>query len=209
MEKNEQIDVSNKEVKYSLNILRTILFIFCISLAGCASLHGSIFMKDPLSAEEHNNLGVIYEREGKYNLAIREYKRAIHSDTTLITPLVNLGNVYFRKGEYTEAEKYYKRALKNDETNLEAANNLASLYIETGVDYETGLQLMIRATNNLEEIPPYALDTLGVLYLNLGSKVEAEKFLIEACSGVKGNDILKQEIRSHLLELGINKRCEQ
>ncbi len=209
MEKNEQINVSNQKVKYSLNILRTILFIFCISLAGCASLHGSIFMKDPLSAEEHNNLGVIYEREGKYNLAIREYKRAIHSDTTLITPLVNLGNVYFRKGEYTEAEKYYKRALKNDRTNLEAANNLASLYIETGVDYETGLQLMIRATNNLEEIPPYALDTLGVLYLNLGSKVEAEKFLIEACGGVIDDDTLKEEIRSHLLELGINKRCEQ
>jgi len=209
MEKNEQINVNNQKVKYSINILRTMLFIFCISLSGCASLHGSIFMKDPLSAEEHNNLGVIYEREGKYTLAIREYKQAVHSDTTLITPLVNLGNIYLKKGEYTEAEKYYKRALKNDRTNLEAANNLASLYIETGVDYEAGLQLMIRATNNLEEIPPYALDTLGVLYLNLGSEVEAEKFLIEACSGVKGNDILKQEIRSHLLELGINKRCEQ
>ena len=104
---------------------------------------------------------------------------------------------------------YYKKALKKDGTNLEAANNLASLYIETGVDYETGLQLMIRATNNLEEIPPYALDTLGVLYLNLGSKVEAEKFLIEACGGVIDDDALKEEIRSHLLELGINKRCEQ
>ena len=209
MEKNEQIDVSNKEVKYSLNILRTILFIFCISLAGCASLHGSIYMKDPLSAEEHNNLGVIYEQEDKYDLAIREYKRAINSDGELITPLINLGNVYLKKGEYTEAEKYYKKALKKDETSLQAANNLASLYIETGSNYKEGLQLMIRATNNLEKIPPYALDTMGVLHLKLGEKVEAEKFLIEACGGVIDDDTLKEEIRSHLLGLGINKRCGQ
>jgi tetratricopeptide (TPR) repeat protein len=164
-------------------------------------------MEDPLTAEEHNNLGVIYEREGKDDLAIREYKRAVNSDDTLITPLVNLGNVYFRKGEYTKAEKYYKKALDKDGTNLEAANNLASLYIETGSNYKEGLQYMILATGSLKEIPPYALDTLGVLHLKLGDKVEAEKFLIEACGGVKGNDTLKEEIRSHLLELGINKRC--
>ena len=194
-------------MKHPLQTFRPIFFILCISLAGCASLHGSIFMEDPLTAEEHNNLGVIYEREGKNDLAIREYKRAINSDDSLITPLVNLGNVYFRKSEYTEAEKYYKRALNKDETNLEAANNLASLYIETGKDYEAGLQHMIAATKHLDNIPPYALDTMGVLYLKLGDKIESEKFLLEACNGVKGNDTLKEKIRSHLLELGINKRC--
>jgi len=207
MGKNEQTYVSNQKVKHSLKILQPVLFIFCILLAGCASLHGSIFMEDPLTAEEHNNLGVIYEREGKNDLAIREYKRAINSDDELITPLVNLGNVYFMQGEYTEAEKYYKRALKKDETNLQAANNLASLYIETGSNYKEGLQYMILATNNQEEISPYALDTMGVLHLKLGDKVEAEKFFIEACSGVIGNDTLREETRSHLLELGINKRC--
>jgi len=208
MEKNEQTDVSNQKVKHFLQILHPILFIFCISLAGCASLHGSIFMEDPLTAEEHNNLGVIYEREGKYDLAIREYKRAVNSDNTLVTPLVNLGNVYFKKGEYTKAEKYYKKALKKDETNLESANNLASLYIESGEDYKEGLEYMLLVTNNMEEIPPYALDTLGVLHLKLGDKMEAEKFFIKACNRVKGNDPLKEEIRSHLLELGINMRCE-
>ena len=165
-------------------------------------------MEDPLTAEEHNNLGVIYEREGKYDLAIREYKSAVNSDNTLVTPLVNLGNVYFGEGEYTQAEKYYKRALKKDETNLEAANNLASLYIESGEDYKEGLEYMLLATNNMEEIPPYALDTLGVLHLKLGDKMEAEKFFIKACNRVKSNDTLKEEIRSHLLELGINMRCE-
>ena len=208
MEKNEQTYVGNQKLRHPLQIFHPIFFMLYISFAGCASLQGSIFMEDPLTAEEHNNLGVIYEGEGKDDLAIREYKRAVNSDGTLSTPLVNLGNVYFKKGEYTKAEKYYQKALKKDETNLQAANNLASLYIETGGDYQQGLDQMLLATGGLDIIPPYALDTMGVLHLKLGDKVGAEKFFIEACSKLNDNDSLREEIRSHLWQLGINKRCE-
>jgi len=193
-------------VKNLLLILSPIIIILFFS-GGCASLEGSLFMKDPLTAEEHNNLGVIYEREGKYDLAIREYKRAISSDETLVTPIVNLGNVYFKEGEYTKAEKYYKKALNIDEINVEAANNLASLYIETGGQYKEGLEYMLLSTKHLETIPPYALDTIGVLYIKLKNNVEAEKFLVQACSTVKSNEVLREEIRSHLWQLGMNKRC--
>ena len=207
MEENEQTYAGNQKVRHPLQIFRPIFFMLCILSTGCASLQGSIFMEDPLTAEEHNNLGVIYEREGKLELAIREYKRAINSDNTLVTPIVNLGNVYSKQGEYTNAEKYYKKALTKEGTNLEAANNLAWLYIETGGDYKEGLGYMLAATDKLKEVPPYALDTLGVLHLKLGDKAEAEKFLIQACNTVKGSDALKEEIRSHLLEVGINMRC--
>ncbi len=207
MGKNEQTYVSNNTVKNLLLILNPMILVIMISSGGCASLEGSLFMKDPLNAQEHNNLGVIYEREGKNDLAIREYKSAISSDNTLATPLVNLGNVYFKEGEYTKAEKYYKRALNYDETNLEAANNLASLYIEIGAQYKEGLEYMLQATKNLEIIPPYALDTIGVLYIKLGDNVEAERVLIRACNNIKDNESLREEIRSHLWQLGINKRC--
>jgi len=207
MGKNEQTYVSNNTVRNSIIAFYPLVIFILIFCGSCASLQGSLFMKDPLTAEEHNNLGVIYEREGKNDLAIREYKSAISSDNTLATPIVNLGNVYFKEGEYTKAEKYYKRALSNDETNLEAANNLASLYIEIGAQYKEGLEYMLQATKNLETIPPYALDTIGVLYIKLGKNIEAEKFLVQACSNVKNNESLREEIRSHLWQLGINKRC--
>jgi Tfp pilus assembly protein PilF len=164
-------------------------------------------MEDPLTAEEHNNLGVIYEREGKNELAIREYKKAISSDSSLVTPLVNLGNVYLKQGEFTESEESYKRALKLDEKNLEAANNLASLYLETGENYKAGLEYMRQATEGLESTPPYALDTIGVLYLKLGQKEEAEKYLVQACETVGANEDLIEEIRANLWQLGINRRC--
>jgi len=193
-------------VRNSLKILTNLIILGILS-GGCASLQGSLFMEDPLTAEEHNNLGVIYEREGKNDLAIREYKKAISSDSSLATPLVNMGNVYLKQGEFTESEKFYKRALELDETNLEAANNLSSLYLETGKHYDEGLGYMLQATEGLESIPPYALDTIGVLYLKLGREEEAEKYLVQACETVENNEKLTQEIRANLWQLGINRSC--
>lgn len=207
MGKDEQFNVSNYSMNISQEILTPFGILLFVLLAGCASLSTSLFMKDPLTAEEHNNLGVIYEREGKHDLAIREYKRAISSDSSLIPPHVNLGNVYSKEGEFTKAERSYKKALELDENNLQASNNLASLYIETGEQYDQGLEYMLVATNEIETIPPYALDTIGVLYLKLGNKTEAENYLIRACDTVKNDETLINEIRSNLWQLGINKRC--
>lgn len=208
MGKNEQTYAGGIKMR-SAQLKINALIIFILFSSGCASLHGSLFMKDPLTAEEHNNLGVIYEREGKLDLAIREYKSAISSDSSLVTPVVNLGNVYFKQGEYTKAEKYYNKALEKDETNLQAANNLASLYIETGSNYKEGLNHMLLAIKGLDTVPPYALDTIGVLYLRLEDRKNAETFLIRACENVGDNPALVEEIRSHLWKLGINKRCGQ
>ena len=148
-----------------------------MTLQGCASLYGSYFIKDPLTAEEHNNLGVIYEREGKLELALREYKRASAIDGELVTPIVNTGNVYFKLGKYEEAVKYYKKGLKKDPQNIEAANNLASVYIKTGENFEEGLSFLLAASKSEEPIPAYTLDTLGVLYMRTGDRDKASKYL--------------------------------
>lgn len=177
-------------------------------LSGCASLYASYFMDDPLTAEEHNNLGVIYEREGKYDLALKEYKLALSADGELVTPLVNIGNVYMKQGNYKEAEKYYKKALKKDKHNLGAANNLASLYIETGENYSEGLNyLLTAAAESQNPVPAYALDTLGVLYMRTGDRDKARKYLFDACKNAAGDEGLNKEINANLAELGENEGC--
>ncbi|MEW6144775.1 MAG: tetratricopeptide repeat protein [Thermodesulfobacteriota bacterium] len=183
------------------------ILILSLIASGCASVYGPYFAEDPLTAEEHNNLGVIYEREGKYDLAVREYKRAASADRELVVPLVNLGNVYQKKGETEEAEKYYKKALKKDRRNIEAANNLASLYIETGENYEEGLEVLLAATETKNPVPAYALDTLGVLYFKTGNVEKAKEYLIEACAKASGDEKLKSEINTHLAEMGDTAGC--
>jgi tetratricopeptide (TPR) repeat protein len=183
------------------------LLILSSITSGCASIYGSYFAEDPLTAEEHNNLGVIYEREGKYDLAVREYKRAASADRELVVPLVNLGNVYQKKGEPDEAEEYYKKALKKDGQNIEAANNLASLYIETGENYEEGLDILLAAAGARNPVPAYALDTLGVLYYKTGDIEKAKEYLTEACARASGDERLKSEINTHLAETGDTAGC--
>jgi len=208
MEENEQAYVNNQTVMHKL-IGTNILFLLTVLIStGCSSILAPISSNDPLTAGEHNNLGVIYEQEGKYDLALREYKMAASKDPELVTPLVNIGNVYLKQSEYEDAEKYYKKALKKDSMNMEAANNLASLYIETGGDYREGLKYLVAATNHIEPIPPYALDTLGVLYLKLGDIDKAALSLRDACNTSDGDPELKKEINRHMSKIGEGEICE-
>ncbi|MER3447296.1 MAG: hypothetical protein C4291_10835 [Candidatus Dadabacteria bacterium] len=175
--------------------------ILIISLSECSYLPKIVLLKDPLTAEEHNNLGVAYESEGKYDLAIKEYKKALDKDGSLVVPLVNIGNVYFKQKKYKDAEKYYLKALKKDEKNVEAANNLASLYIALGENYEKGLEYLTRATSE-ESAPAYVLDTFGVLYSRLGDKERAKDILLKACERAGDDKALLEEIEAHLKDMG-------
>ncbi|MGB7293721.1 MAG: tetratricopeptide repeat protein [Thermodesulfobacteriota bacterium] len=159
-------------------------------------------MKDPLTAEEHNDLGVAYENEGKYELAIREYKKALSKNNELIVPFVNIGNVFLKQENYSEAEKYYQKALTRDPNNLEAANNLASLYLIVGKNYQKALGTLTSAVAFNEGFPAYAMDTMGVLYYRLGNVEKAKFFLAKACENAKDDLELMHEIDQHLKDLG-------
>ncbi len=171
-------------------------------LVGCGYFPRLVLMQDPLTAEEHNNLGVAYESEGKYKLALSEYKKAHDKDQNLIIPIVNMANVYFKLEEYKKAEKYYLKALKEDEMNLEAANNLASLYIERNQSYDEGLKYLNKAISSRDETPAYVLDTLGLLYMKIGDKNKSIEMFKEACEKAGDDQDLIEEIELHLREIG-------
>jgi tetratricopeptide (TPR) repeat protein len=103
-------------------ILCSMLLALC--LYGCA-LPRIIVLDDPLSPEEHLNLGVAYERKGEPDYALKEYKAA---SKKLPLAFLYMGNVYFQKDEYEEAEYYYRKAIKRNSSNADAYNNLAWLY---------------------------------------------------------------------------------
>lgn len=82
-------------------------------------------LEDPLSPEEHLNLGVAYEKKGEWDSAIAQYKAA--SDK-LPAAYTYIGNAYFQKGDLENAETFYREAIKKDPGNGDAYNNLAWLY---------------------------------------------------------------------------------
>lgn len=92
------------------------------SLFGCSHF---VVLHDPLSAAEHNDLGVAYETKGELDLAASEYRHALRLDSHLARARVNLGNTEAARGRWRSAEKCYRRALADSSTSVDAMNNLA------------------------------------------------------------------------------------
>jgi len=102
-----------------------ILMVMCYSLLfGCA-LPRIVVLDDPLTPEEHLNLGVSYEKKGELDNAFKEYRTA---SKKLPAAYLYIGNIYYLKGEFEKAEPYYRKAIREEPKNADAYNNLAWLY---------------------------------------------------------------------------------
>jgi tetratricopeptide (TPR) repeat protein len=120
-----------------------ILFCFCLLTTTSCAIPKIIVINDPLSPEEHVNLGLAYEKRGEIEGAIREYKTAAKD---IPTAYLYLGNIYYGKGEYPSAEKYYRKAISEKPDLADSYNNLAWLLYVSGGDLKEGHRLAEKAT---------------------------------------------------------------
>jgi len=103
-----------------------LLLALCSMLfAAACSFPRVIVLRDPLTPEEHLNLGVTYEQQGDFENAIKQYNLAAKN---LPRAHLYLGNAHFQRKEWKEAEGFYRKAIEADPGNADAHNNLAWLY---------------------------------------------------------------------------------
>ncbi len=133
--------VKGNRRRYPFELFLLVILFPTVLVTGC-SLPRIIILKDPLTPEEHLNLGVAYERRGEFDLAVREYQKAAR---TLPRALVYLGNVHFLRNEWKEAEAYYRKAIEKDPGNADAHNNLAWLFYSKGENLEEAEALAQKA----------------------------------------------------------------
>ena len=182
------------------------------SAAGCSRLPRIIVLEDPLSAGEHLDLGVAYERKGELDLAAREYEGALRKDAGLVQARVNLGNVRLAQKKYAEARREYLRALELRPGDLDAENNLAWAAILSGEGIESALLRLEAVLAAGTSRPPAVLDTLGVLRMRANRPEAAGEAFAEAeaaCQALRVRDgeagcaeATLREIREHRRELG-------
>ena len=155
---------------------RALSFLLFLLLAGgCSRVPRIIVLSDPLTAAEHVELGVAYERKGEFDLARREYESALRKDKKFYRARVNLGNVFLAKKEYGKAGEEYLRALEARPGDAEATNNLSWAAVLSGEGIVEALARMESVVSGPEGRRPAFLDTLGVLRMHANRPAEAEE----------------------------------
>lgn len=169
-------------------------------LGGCATSRIAI-VRDPLSADEHVQLGAVYEQEGRPELAQREYEAALRRDRRHAGAHLGLGNLAVGRRDLGEAERRYRAAIKADPRLADALNNLAWVYLTRGERADEAAALARRAIEAQPGRAHYYGDTLGVALTRAGRAREGIEALERALAAVPpGEARLTAEVLEHLAE---------
>jgi Tfp pilus assembly protein PilF len=113
---------------------RILPVLLMLLLASCAmpKIPQIIVIDDPLTAQQHNDLGVAYEEKGDFALAGKEYEKAIKKNRDWVIPYLNLGHLYYRQDKLDQAERALREGLRVKGDHPDLLNNLAWVLMEKG-----------------------------------------------------------------------------
>jgi outer membrane protein OmpA-like peptidoglycan-associated protein len=102
-------------------------------------------------AEAHNNLGDVYEKQGRLEEAIAAYKKALEHSSTSPYPYFGLGDIYYKTNRPEEAMKWYKKGLQykpGDKLTLKRLKIMSDIQ-ETGVVKSETIKGMLARTRGV------------------------------------------------------------
>ena len=124
------MDEGRINIPFDLPLTVALVLLLCLMCA-CA-MPQIIVLEDTLTAEEHNDLGVIYEKKGLTDLAEKEYLKASGKREEWMVPYFNLGNLCYKSGDYSRSEIFFRKALERAPGNPDVMNNLANALLMQG-----------------------------------------------------------------------------
>lgn len=153
-------------------MLLQLLIAISLIIAGC-SMPQIVVLHDPLTPQEHLQLGLNYEKKGLIEEAIKHYEEASKSDAR---GFLFIGNLYLNQGKYDNAEDYYKKAIRKNDKLADAYNNLAWIYCIKNKNLDEAEDMIKKALeiekNNPDKVKIYQ-DTLEkIKKLNIKNRRE-------------------------------------
>ncbi|MHB8482762.1 MAG: tetratricopeptide repeat protein [Nitrospiria bacterium] len=149
----------------SYPILRYVMIGFVLTFAtGCGHLPKIVVLHDPLSAEEHFQLALAYEKKKEYDLALKEYEEVLKKKQFREETCTNMANIYLNQGKPDLAEVYYHKSIQINPAYGKAYNNLAWLYLTRNEKLDQAERLLLEAIRMDPARSADYLDTLSSVY---------------------------------------------
>jgi len=148
-------------------------------------------------ADSYNNLGIVYDSQGKYNQAEEAFKKSLEMRERLFkgdhldiaSSYNNLGMVYNAQGKYNQAEKAHKKSLEMRErlfngdhpdiassyNNLGMVYNAQGKYNQAEEAYNKSLEMMERLFKGDHPRIAASYNNLGNVYDSQGKYNQAEE----------------------------------
>jgi tetratricopeptide (TPR) repeat protein len=123
---------------------------------------------DPSLWKAHTFLGMIYDREQKSDLAVREHASAISQRPNDGLLYNNLGVSYMLAGRYREAARSFQKALETSAQPKEKIYNNLGLALCGLTDYDDALDAFRKAGGEAQ-----ALNNMGCVFLSNGEPDKA------------------------------------
>ncbi len=140
--------------------------------------HVNFYRINPTAAfaQSYYRLGIVYEKKGKIDDALRSYEQALKLDPRISEAHLNLGIALSKKGRYERAKKEISKSLRLNPSYSKAWYNLGLVYCELGLP-DSGLVMMEHA---LRIDPNYvsARVARAACYYEMGALAKAESLLV-------------------------------
>jgi len=99
------------------------------AFANLETLWTDVVTKNDRSWAAHNNLGMVYQKQGKIEKASDEFKKAIEINPEYLLAHQNLGLYYYYSDQGSSAIQEFKKTIDIDPDHADAYNNLGLVYL--------------------------------------------------------------------------------
>ena len=194
-----------RKPRYSLAAISVVTIMFGMATvernrvwANDLTLWADAVQKSPHLARPHLNLGLAYESNKQFDLALVEYQRALSINPKLSPAYVNMGNILFSKRNFQGSEAALRKAIELSPTLSVAYGNLASIALQKDQPSEA-LQLLEKAAS-LED--SYVIHwNEGVVLSKLGRYSEAAREYQRAVELRPDLENLKEQVALRLQDM--------
>ena len=133
-----------------------------------------VIKKSPSKARAYNNLGYVYNKQGRFKEAVREYQIALRLDPGDFQVHNNLGVAYKGLGHPEEAIREYQNALRLKPDDAFAYYNMGNIFREQRA-FEKAIQHYQAAIRLVPDDVAVIHNNLGIAYTGQGNLKEAER----------------------------------